>query len=397
MNDLDLAREFLGRIDTLDFSDKRVMESLHCCLRAFYHLAKNNPAEAYRAAEKGLRSVLGSGAYIPEAYVRTCLACVLCRTGRGEDAAAQLDMVDTMLRGPGVTHTLYLARLTRAVLLLDRGDIIEARRVLAEAFGFGRIKGYGVSLYMWWRRADMARLCAEALKGDIEVEYAKELIRRRGLDVPDGYESMAEWPWRLRIHTFGGLRLVVEGKPLMFSRKVQKRPLALLKALIALGGREVREEAIEDLLWPEAEGDAARFSLKTNLGRLRRLMGGEGMIELKDHRLSLAGSRIWLDTESLEKLSRNVANIGLTRHGSSPDDASALGRELLELYAGDFMVGDEEPWTDRCRRLQRKRFVTAAGTLCAVLSEAGKSGEAAGIFQAALQKGIPPEEFSPSY
>jgi two-component SAPR family response regulator len=123
-------------------------------------------------------------------------------------------------------------------------------------------------------------------------------------------------------------------------------------------------------------------------------MGGEGMIELKDHRLSLAGSRIWLDTESLEKLSRNVVNIGLTRHGSSPDDVLALGRELLDLYGGDFLAGDEEPWTDRCRRLQRKRFITAAETLCAVLGEAGKSGEAAGIFQAALQKGIPREEFS---
>ena len=101
---------------------------------------------------------------------------------------------------------------------------------------------------------------------------------------------MPEWPWRLRIHTFGGLRLVVDGEPLMFSRKVQKRPLALLKALIALGGREVHQEAIEDLLWPEAEGDAARFSFKTTLGRLRRLMGGENVIELKDRKLTLAGA-----------------------------------------------------------------------------------------------------------
>ena len=97
------------------------------------------------------------------------------------------------------------------------------------------------------------------------------------------------------------------GESLRVSRKVQKRPLALLKALIALGGREVRQEAIEDILWPEAEGDAARFAFKTTLGRLRRLMGGENVIELKDRKLTLARSRIWLDTTALEKVARTIA------------------------------------------------------------------------------------------
>lgn len=396
MNDLDLAKEFLGRIDQLDFTNRRVMESMHRVLRAFYYLAKNSPAEAHRAAEKGLCSALESGARIAEVYGRICLACVLRKTGKAEDATAQLDMVETMLHGLSNTHSLYLVRLTRAALLFDRGDAIEARRILGEAFGVGCIKGYAVSLYMWWQRGDMARLCAEALRGGIEVEYAKELIGRYGLDVPDGYESMHEWPWRLRIHTFGGLRVVVDGKPLRFSGKVQKRPLALLKALIALGGREVRQEAVEDLLWPEAEGDAARLSFKTTLGRLRRLMGRENVIELKDHKLTLAGSRIWLDTESLEKLSRNIAGISRVCHADRPDDAPALGRELLALYTGDFLAGDEEPWIDQCRRLQRKRFVTAVETVTAVLVEAGKIREAAGVFQAAIQKGIPQEEFSSS-
>jgi tetratricopeptide (TPR) repeat protein len=396
MNDLELVREFLGRMGKLDFADKRVIESRCCLLWAFYHLAKNSPVEAYRAAEKGLRSALGSGARIGEAYGRICLAYALRKTGKGEDAGAQLDMVETMFRGLGVTHSLYLVRLTQAILLLDRGDIIEARRVLGEAFSIGRGKGYGMTLFFWWQREDMARLCAEALTGGIEVGYANELIRTHGLDVPDGYESLHEWPWRIRIHTFGGLRVVMDGKPLRFSRRIQKRPLALLKALIALGGREVHEEAIEDLLWPEAEGDAARYSFKTALSRLRRFMGGENMIELKDHKLTLAGSRIWLDTESLERLSRNIAGIGRTRHAERPEDVPALGRELLDLYRGDFLAGDEAPWIDRCRRVQRRRFVKAVETVRAVLVEAGKSREAAGVFQAAIQNGILREELSSS-
>ena len=394
MNDLGLASEFLGRIDTLNLADKRVMEALCFFLRAFYYLAKNSPAEAYRAAEKGLRSALGSGARIAEAYGRTCLACVLRKTGKEGDAAAQLDMVETMLRGLDVTHSLYLVRLTRAILSLDRGDIIEARRILREAFGMGRGKGYGVTLYFWWQREDMARLCAEALKEGVEVEYANELIRRYGLDVPDGDESIPEWPWQLRIQTFGGLRIVVDGKLLKFSGKIQKRPLALLKALIVLGGREVRQEAVEDLLWPEAEGDAARVSFKATLGRHRHLLGKENVIELKDRKLTLAGSRSWLDTNSAEKLSRNIAGISSTRREGSPDDALALAYELLDLYKGEFLAGDDELWIDRCRQMQRKRFVTAVETVGAVLIEAGKSREAAGVYQAAIQKGILREELS---
>jgi tetratricopeptide (TPR) repeat protein len=388
MNDLELARAFLGRMDMVDFADKRVIESFHCFLRAIYYLAKNSPAEAHRAAEKGLRSVLGSGARVHEAYGRICLACTLRKAGKAEDAAAQLDMAETMFRALGITYSLYLVRLTQACLALDRGDIPEARRTLREAFSIGRIKGYGGTLFLWWQREDMARLCAEALTGGIEVAYANDLIRQHGLGVPDGYEAMREWPWRLRIHAFGGLRLVVDGEPLRFSGKIQKRPLALLKALIAFGGREVPREAVEDLLWPEAEGDAARFSFKTTLGRLRRLIGSENLIELKDGKLTLAGSRIWLDTESLERLSRNIAALGEARRGSSPDRALAVGRELLALYEGDFLAGDEAPWIVRRRQAYRKRFATAIETVRAELVAAGKRREAAGVLQAAMQKGI---------
>ena len=126
---------------------------------------------------KGCGQPSGAGHCISEAYARICLAYVLRKTGKGEDAAAQLDMVETMFHGLGITHSLYLVRLTQASLLLDRGDVTEARRILREAFGIGRIKGYGMTLFLWWQREDMARLCAEALKGGIEVDYANELIR----------------------------------------------------------------------------------------------------------------------------------------------------------------------------------------------------------------------------
>jgi len=46
--------------------------------------------------------------------------------------------------------------------------------------------------------------------------------------------------------------------------KGSTKPLAMLKALIALGGKEVEEEQISDILWPDADGDMAHQSWATN-------------------------------------------------------------------------------------------------------------------------------------
>ena len=120
MNDLELAREFLGCMGKLNLADKRVIESLHYSLWAVYHMSSNSLPEAQRAVEKGLRSALASGACIPEAYGRIVLACVLRKAGKEEDAAAQPHRVETMVRPLGATHCLYLVRLTQASMMFDR-------------------------------------------------------------------------------------------------------------------------------------------------------------------------------------------------------------------------------------------------------------------------------------
>jgi hypothetical protein len=82
----------------------------------------------------------------------------------------------------------------------------------------------------------------------------QELIRRRNL-IPEKTCPFRTWPWPLKVFTLGRFAILRDGEPLQFTRKVQQKPLSLLKALIALGGKEVREERIADLLWPESDGD----------------------------------------------------------------------------------------------------------------------------------------------
>ncbi len=59
-------------------------------------------------------------------------------------------------------------------------------------------------------------------------------------------------------------------RPVRFTGKAQRKPLALLQALVAFGGQRVREDRLSEALWPDADGDAAHQALSTTLHRLRR-------------------------------------------------------------------------------------------------------------------------------
>ena len=55
---------------------------------------------------------------------------------------------------------------------------------------------------------------------------------------------MEDWPWLIRICTLGRFAIVIDGIPLRSTGKAQKRPLDLLKLLIALGGQSVSSSAV---------------------------------------------------------------------------------------------------------------------------------------------------------
>ena len=67
------------------------------------------------------------------------------------------------------------------------------------------------------------------------------------------------------VFTLGRFSLLLNGKPAEFGRKAPQRPLELLKAIIALGGREVSSTSLMSALWPDVDGDVAQRSFDTTL------------------------------------------------------------------------------------------------------------------------------------
>ena len=126
---------------------------------------------------------------------------------------------------------------------------------------------------------------------------------------------------------------------------MQQKPFLLLKALIAFGGRDVKEEQLCDALWPDAEGDLAHRSFETTLYRLRQLIGKDKAIQLKEGRLTLDRQSCWVDAFALEQVLNEAEGLWETRSRCQADpqrlrDTTAraiqLTQRAIDLVPGAF-------------------------------------------------------------
>jgi len=321
-------------------------------------LIRRDVARANTYEPEMLRLALDAGRPLDEAVAHLLSAQVLHAQGAPSDARRHLDRAFGIGRAISSAYVEFMARLTEAQLSLDCGQESDGLHALRIAMTVGRERGY-VSSHVWIPTI-MAGLCARALEAGIEQDYVRGLVQKRGL-MPESPPVEAEaWPWPIKILTLGRFEVLRNGEPVRFARKVQRKPLALLKALIAFGGRGVREELVMDALWPDAEGDAARVALASALHRLRGLLGREPAVVRQEGRLSLEGRLCWVDLWAVERL--------LGRAESAANHAELI-RKAAGLYRGAFLDEREVELpqaTAMAERLRRRllRHLVRAGRQC---------------------------------
>jgi DNA-binding SARP family transcriptional activator len=132
------------------------------------------------------------------------------------------------------------------------------------------------------------------------------------------------------VYTLGRFALVRDGRPLAFSGKTPHKPLELLQALIALGGRDVSTALLGRAVWPEEDSADPRNLFDNTLHRLRSLLGYRDAVVLSDAKLSLNPQRCWVDAWAFDRL----AGIRLG-DANTADTASAA--DALRLYQGHFL------------------------------------------------------------
>ena len=295
-------------------------------------------------------------------------AHALLAAGRHEDAINRYEEAIALAAPVDKRSFAWHRDLARAQFAIARGNEPGAIAILANLFAACReARFYG---FMRQAPADVARLVALALAHGVEPEYARTLARLRALPAPS--PDLAEWPWPLAIRTFGAFELKRHGEPVVSRGKAQKKPLELLKALIAHGAKRVEAAMLTSLLWPEAEGDVAKTSFDSTLYRLRKLVDVEGAVALSEGKLSLDPAIVWVDALALEALL---------------DTEPVPVERALALAHGDFLADEAAlPWAVRTRDRLKSRLIRAVLAEAEQREARGDYGGARPLYEAALER-----------
>lgn len=294
--------------------------------------------------------------------VRTALEAQ-ARLMAGDLPGARQGFVETA----AMVAVLHAEEMRDMVRMVDACEALRARRpdgpaLLAAAFAAPRARQFYDSFDT--SPAFGATMCALALDHGVEVDFVRRIIEVHAMAPPR--DAGVTWPWPVRINTLGGFELFLAGAPLTITGKTPKKPLELLKALIALSGRGVDKVRLADLLWADAEPAAAMAALGMAVSRLRKLLGRADALHIDDGKLGLDAGQVWVDAWAFD---RDVESLQSALHADSEADIAALGERLLSLYRGAFLENEEpQRWMLAARDRLRNRFMRS-------LADAGRYWE----------------------
>ncbi|MDS4042021.1 MAG: BTAD domain-containing putative transcriptional regulator [Candidatus Competibacter sp.] len=353
--------------------------ALYHFLLSWLALLRERPRTALEHARKSVEIAEELASVGPATCSLVAYSHALSECGETGRAVAVAREATAWLSAQGDGILRFNVLLFEADALRQHGQHEESLAVLAEAFATGRRGGF-LNCPLWLPKI-MARLCADALAADIEPEYVELLIHKRGLVAPSA--GVERWPWPVRVYTLGRFALVLDGKPLKATGKPQHRPLELLKALVALGGREVRGEALIEALWPDATGLGAQKTLQITIRRLRELLGSAETLRVHDGKLTLDAGRCWVDVWALERM-LNRARDALA-HGVWDGAGQSALAEAQRLYQGPFLADEpEQPWLVGRRERLRERLLRVLDSAGQQLERARRFAEAQALYEQAV-------------
>lgn len=234
----------------------------------------------------------------------------------------------------------------RAWLARRRGDAAGEAAALGEALPL--LARHGVVHPALGTAAALAETAAAALAHGVETAFVQTLIERHALPPPLAGVP-PDWPHPVRLSLLGRFELCLDGTPLVFDGKVQKRPLELLQAIAVRGTVPVPIAGLIDDLWPELDGDAARKSFDAALHRLRKLLGVHGsVLRVEAGAVHVDAGRVGCDLWVLQRLASKPVAAG-----------TLLVRWAAEQAARPLLPGQDAAWAAVARarhaaRMQQK-------------------------------------------
>ncbi len=374
VHDLETAEDLLEKLTVSLNRDRPWETNMYYMLRAREALGRGKPGEAAIHAEMAHKFSGQVGAPMSLLIFHMGKAHVMHQLNKYQEADSHISIAADLADQIGSKLYQFSTFLAKALFAFDRGEQASGWVSLKRALAIGREGGY---FYTYIDQLyGVAMLCEKALEAGIEVEYVQELIRRLNILPETPPLHLENWPWPLKINTLGSFALWKDGKPIRFSRKAQQKPLSMLKALIALGGRGVREDEIADALWPDADGDMAYQSFRTNLHRLRQLLGNEKAVQVHEGQLTLDDRTFWVDVWAFEQALEQAET---QWKKGKVEAAIRLTEKALEIYKGPFLRQDvKESWALSMNERLKSKFIF-------YISKLGDHWQKAGLWEEAVK------------
>ncbi|MCG6875371.1 MAG: winged helix-turn-helix domain-containing protein [Betaproteobacteria bacterium] len=386
VGELDIAGSYLAELAELPGDKPRFDQCLYYLFSTWHALASGDKLAAYRHQYRALRVAIEVGSPYFEALCRLASGQVLFESGEERNAMSHFQRLYEIAREIDNPLLEFTGLIGFACTIPERGGRPRTGSwAMRRALEIGMPRGF--TAFILWRPEPLARLCSQALEAGIDPRYVAEIIRARSLKLDAVRHPLAEWPWPLRIHTLGRFRLEKGDREIVFTGKGHRKPLELLKALVASGGRQVSDANLAEAVWPRVEGDSAHRSFTTNLHRLRKLLGEDRVLPLAEGKLSLDGNYVWVDTWAFEQATSQLEQMLRDPHGrATPERLAALGDRVLALYSGPFLAHEPDaPWSLAMRDRLRARFVRSVGALCRQWERIGEAERAVAHYERALE------------
>lgn len=380
------AEKLLEQSNSLPGMRPRFDSCLHHLFSTWLAMLKRDGVRAAQQQRLALRAAIELGSPHFEALCRMSAGHVLYEGGDTRNALGHFQGVYDIARKIRNHLLEFTGLMMYAYLSLESGRRPRSGlRALKLALEAGKPRNYVT--FLLWRPDMLARLCSHALEAGIEREFVASIIKSRQLALDSSQLALSDWPWPFRVQTFGQFRLLRGGEPVTFAGKAQRRPLDLLRALVASGGREVTEERITEALWPRIDGDSAHRSFTTTLHRLRKLLGEDRAVQLSEGKLSLDGRYVWVDTWAFEQVATRIEQmLRRPRENIERDKLERLCERMIQLYSGPFLGNEpDEPWALPMRERQRQRFVRVTVEACRHWHQAGQPERAVHVLERALE------------
>jgi len=383
--DLDTAQELISKMREGSHEIRRLDRCNLHYYSAWLDMLREDYIGAHRELKTALRLATETGCPFYVMLCRTAMAQVLAGLGDERRAASQLRRVHEGAREINNPLFEFMSLLVYAHSAFEHGRERSAINSLRYAMGVGREHGF--KHFLWWQPSMMAKLCVRALQAGIEVEYVKDLIRQRNLMPEEPPLEVEGWPWPFRIRAFGRFEVVKDGKPTSLFAKLQGKPMELLKALVGFGGDDIQEARLAESIWPRIDGDYAQRSLTTTLHRLRKNLGIDQVVALRNGRLALDPRICWLDLRAFEELSKKIdSRLKSAASSVSTECVKHLRERLLDLYRGPFMASEgDDPRFVGLRERMRNKFERCVSELARYFEAAGEWDQAVDCYIRSLE------------